>query len=139
MSLRRIDKWLGLLCMIACLGACLMISKIAMAAEYHGQVTFGGLPVPGATVTATQGSQKFVAVSDQQGIYSFADLPDGAWTILVEMQCFSRIEQTITIAPNMQTARWELKLLSFDEIMSDAKAVKTEPKPVLSTSIDAAP
>ena len=27
------------------------------ASEHHGQVTFGGLPVPGATVTATQGRQ----------------------------------------------------------------------------------
>jgi trimeric autotransporter adhesin len=139
MLLRRIEKALRLVCALLCIGTFLAVSKAAMASEYHGQVTFGGLPVPGATVTATQGSQKFVAVSDQQGIYSFADLPDGNWTILVEMQCFSRIEQTITVAPNMQTAKWELKLLSLDEIMADAKAVKTETKPVLSASIDAAP
>src|ERR1700742_4926788 len=139
MSLLRINKNLRLACILMCVGAFVWVPKAALASEYHGQVTFGGLPVPGATITATQGSQKFVTVSDQQGIYSFADLPDGNWTILVEMQCFSRIEQTITVAPNMQTAKWELKLLSLDQIMADAKAVKTEPKPVLSTSIDAAP
>ena len=33
-------------------------SRLALASEYHGQVTFGGLPVPGATITATQGDQK---------------------------------------------------------------------------------
>jgi hypothetical protein len=115
-----------------------LVSKAALASEYHGQVTFGGLPVPGATITATQGSQRFVAVSDQQGIYSFADLSDGIWKILVEMQCFSRIEQTVTIAANMPATKWELKLLSLDEIMAEAKAVKAEIKPMLSASSDAA-
>ena len=137
MSLRRIDKWLRLLCMIVCLGACLMMSKIAMAAEYHGQVTFGGLPVPGATVTATQGSQKFVVVSDQQGVYSFANLADGTWKIEVEMQCFSPLEQTVTVAANMPAGIWELKLLSLDQIMTEANKVKVETTPVLTARTDA--
>jgi hypothetical protein len=138
MLLLRIDKNLRLACILTCIGAFLLISKAALASEYHGQVIFSGLPVPGATITATQGSQKFVAVSDQQGVYSFADLSDGTWKILVEMQCFSRIEQTITITANMPAAKWELKLLSLDEIMADAKAVKTETKPVLNASSDTA-
>src|SRR6266851_3178020 len=56
------------------------------ASEYHGQVTFGGLPVPGATVTATatQGDKKSVSITDQQGLFSFSDLTDGTWTIEVE-------------------------------------------------------
>jgi uncharacterized GH25 family protein len=53
------------------------------AAGHHGEVKFGGLPVPGATVTATKGDQRFVAVTDQQGAYSFPDLADGVWTIQV--------------------------------------------------------
>lgn len=137
MLLRRIDKNLLLACILICIAAFLLVSKAALASEYRGQVIFGGLPVPGATITAMQGSQRFLAVSDQQGVYSFADLPDGTWKILVEMQCFSRIEQAITIAANMPAAKWELKLLSLDEIIADAKAVKTETKPVLSASNDA--
>jgi hypothetical protein len=136
MSLRRVDKWLRSLCIVLGFGACLMVPRIALASEYHGQVSFGGLPVPGATVTATQGSKKLVVVSDQQGIYSFADLADGAWKIEVEMQCFSPIEQTVTIAPNMPAAAWELKLLSLDQIMTEAKKVKVETKPVLTASND---
>ena len=123
MSLRRIDKCLRLICILACSLPCLTAPRLALASEYHGQVTFGGLPVPGATITATQGNQKLVAISDQQGNYSFADLADGAWKIEVEMQCFSTIEQTVTIAPNMPAAAWELKLLSLDQIMAKAKAV----------------
>jgi hypothetical protein len=118
---------------------CLMTPRLALASDYHGRVTFGGLPVPGATVTVTQGSKKIVAVSDQQGSYSFADLADGEWKIQVEMQCFSTIEQTVTVAPNVPAGAWELKLLSLDQIMAKAKEVKAETKPVLSPRNDAAP
>ena len=58
------------------------------AAEVHGQVQFGGLPLPGATVTASQGDRNFVAVADPMGNYSFPDLPDGAWAFKVEMLGF---------------------------------------------------
>jgi len=53
----------------------LALSSLA-AAEHHGQVSFNGLPVPGVTVTATAGDKKFVAVTDQQGAYWFAELAD---------------------------------------------------------------
>ena len=42
------------------------------------------------------------------------------------MQCFSTIEQTVTIAPNVPAGKWELKLLSLDQIVANAKAVKAE-------------
>ena len=42
------------------------------ALEYHGLVTFEGLPVPGATVTVTQGGKKLVNVTDTQGFYSLS-------------------------------------------------------------------
>ena len=116
-----------------------MAPRLALASEYHGQVTFGGLPVPGATIKAKRDNQTLVAISDQQGSYSFADLTDGTWKIEVEMQCFSTIEQTVTIAPNTPAATWELKLLSLDQIMAEAKKVTTEPKPVLSVRESTAP
>lgn len=127
MLLRQIYKCLCVICIVVCL----MIPGLALASEYHGQVIFGGLPVPGATIKATRDTQTLVAVSDQQGNYSFAELADGTWKIQVEMQCFSTIEQTVTIAPNVPPGTWELKLLSLDQIMAEAKAIKTEPKPAL--------
>src|SRR5258708_28609162 len=139
MSLRRIARFLRVVCILVCVAMGLMVPRLALASEYHGRVTFGGLPVPGTTITATQGSQKVVAVSDQQGSYSFADLADGAWKIQVEMQCFSTIEQTVTIAPNVPAGSWELKLLSLDQIMAEAEAVKAEIRPVLSASSNLAP
>ena len=94
-----------------------------LASEHHGQVKFGGLPVPGATVTATQGEKKFTAISGEQGSYSFANLPDGVWTIQVEMLCFSPIKQDVTVAPDAPAAEWNLKLLPFEEIKSAAVPV----------------
>src|SRR5579872_5680668 len=103
------------------------------ASEHHGQVKFGGLPVPGATVTATQGDKKFTAISGEQGSYSFATLPDGIWTIQVEMLCFSPIKQEVTVAPDSPAAEWNLKLLPFEEIKSAAAPVAPAPPAPVST------
>src|SRR5580698_2913270 len=76
--------------------ACLTVAVLA-ASEHHGQVTFGTLPVPGATVTITQGDKKFVAITDPKGAYAFPDLPDGTWNVRVEMLCFSTINSDVVI------------------------------------------
>lgn len=68
---RFANLWVFFVCVL------LSTESSARASEYHGQITFGGFPVPGATVAATQGEKKFSVVSDQGGVYSFADLPDG--------------------------------------------------------------
>src|SRR5260370_1598758 len=96
-----------------------------VAAEEHGLVKFGGLPVPGATITTSQADKKLVAITDQQGAYSFADLPDGVWTIQVEMLCFAPIKQDVTIAAGSPTPEWELKLLPLDEIKAAAGPTQT--------------
>src|SRR5689334_2416242 len=83
------------------------------ASEQRGRVTFGGLPVPGATITATQGAQKFGAISDTQGWYSFQDLTDGTWTIRVEMLCFTTMQQDVTVAPGAAPSQWRLTLPPF--------------------------
>ena len=53
----------------------------AAAPEYLGQVIFGRLAVPGATVTATRGDEQRTTSTDAQGIFRFADIPDGTWSI----------------------------------------------------------
>jgi trimeric autotransporter adhesin len=100
---------------------------------YHGIVTFGGLPLPGATVTATQGSQKFAAVSDQGGVYHFDNLADGSWTIVVEMQCFEAIHAQATIGADTQPGKWEMKLLPVDQLLASTKVVVNPivPRPAL--------
>ena len=50
------------------------------------------------------------------GLYRFAELTDGVWTLRVEMLGFEKISQDITVAPNTPPTMWELKLLSFETI-----------------------
>jgi len=95
---------------------------VAAASQYRGQVTFGGLPVPGATVKATQGSSEFSTTTDQQGLYSFPKLTDGTWTIEVEMTGFASLKQEVAIAPNTPPEKWEMKLLPLDQIKAEAAA-----------------
>src|SRR5262245_40703985 len=99
---------------------------LLLIAEQHGQVMFAGAPVPGATVTATQGEKKFVAVTDVQGNYSFPDLADGPFTIQVEMLGFSTIKQEVSTA----TAEFQLKMLPIEEIQAEViRAAQPEPSP----------
>jgi len=115
-------------------GLALWAALSLAASEHHGQVKFGGLPVPGATVTATQGEKKLTAVTDQQGFYSFPDLADGVWTIEVNMLCFEPIKQEVGIAPNAPSPVWEMKLQSFDAIKAAAPPPPAAPAPSTTAS-----
>ncbi len=104
------------------LGICACFCSLTLAAaEHHGRVTFGGLPVPGATVTAVQGEKKFVTITDPQGNYSFPDLADGMWTIQVEVLCFSTLKRDVHITPGSVGADWELQLLPLSEIKAETR------------------
>ena len=109
-------------------------ARPAIASEYHGLVTFGGLPLPGATVTVTQSTKKLSTVSDQSGMFTFTDLTDGPGKIEIEMQCFSPVQADITITPGAPAGTWELTLLPIDQI-----AKLTKLAPVLSPSLRVAP
>ena len=91
---------------------------MARASENHGQVTFNGAPVPGATITATQGSKEVVAICNEDGSYVFPDLPDGIWKIRISMTDFATIEQAITVSPGTPSIKWDLKLLPIAEILA---------------------
>src|SRR5450759_1625440 len=93
---------------------------VLYATEHRGAVKFAGLPVPGATVTASQGNTKLVAITDQQGVYQFPDLANGIWTLQVEMLCFAPIKRDIEILPDAPSPVWDLKLLPLDDIKAVA-------------------
>jgi len=96
------------------------------ATEYYGQVAFAGVAVPGATVTATQGDRRVVTSTDAQGIFMLADLPDGTWTIQVEMRGFAVLTREVTIMGDTAPSMWELQLLPFEEI---ARGLPPPPTP----------
>src|SRR3984885_5240729 len=120
---RQAQRVLYLVCMFAAIA----FPCIAAASEYRGQVTFGGLPLPGATVTVTQGTKKVTAVTDQGGLYTFPDLADGPAKIEVEMLCFSTVTADVTISATTAPGKWELTLLPLEQI---TKLTKLPPAPL---------
>ena len=96
------------------------------AADHAGRVAFRGVPVSGATVTAIQGEQQRITVTDQDGVYRLAGLSDGAWTLRIEMLGFSTSSHDVTIAADAPAPTWELTLLSLDAI---ARSTPAPPAP----------
>jgi len=96
-------------------------AAFAAASPYRGVVTFGGLPLPGATVTATHDAKTLTAVTDQGGEYQFDDLADGTWTIDIEMQCFEKVHAEVTVAANLPAGAWEMKLLPADRLLAQSQ------------------
>ena len=127
MSIGRLTKILRLVYALLWLGGC----SLLWGSEYHGQVTLGGAPVPGATVTATQAGKKMATVTDLQGNYTFADLADGTWTVQVEMTGFAATQQEVAVAKDGLAGKWELKLLSLEEMRAAVKVIRALPPPVV--------
>jgi hypothetical protein len=119
MACRRIHKYLRVLFAIALV----TVSSVAAASEYHGQVLFGGLPVPGATLTATQADKTFLSVTNQDGFYFFPDLSDGGWTIEVEMLGFATIKHDLVVSSDTPPGTWELQMLPLEEIKAKTQQV----------------
>src|SRR5437016_5870252 len=88
---------------------------VLLLMEHHGQVMFGGVPVPGATVTVRQGEKTFATITDPQGFYTFPGLSEGRFTIQVEMSGFGTIQQDV----NSSNAVFELKMLPIEELHSE--------------------
>jgi hypothetical protein len=87
-----------------------------LGSEHHGTVKFGGLPLPGAAVVAKQGEKSLNAITNGDGVYSFPDLPDGSWSIEVQMPLFAPMKQDVVVGPGAAAPDWDLKLLPADQI-----------------------
>ena len=101
--------------LVRILTVCLLTGG-AWGAQHHGTVQSGGLPVPGATVTAIQNDQKMVTTTDDQGRYEFANLPDGVWTLQVEMFGFAKLSREVGIAPEAPSPDWQLQIEPFSAV-----------------------
>lgn len=118
----------------------LRLTENAAGTEVHGTVVFNGLPVPGATVSAVQGTKKVVVTSDALGNYSFANLAEGTWALTVEMLCFETAKQDLVVTANAPAARIELKMLPVGQMLALATAApKVETAPPLLTAHVPAP
>ena len=106
------------------------------ASEHHGVVKSNGVPVPGATVTASQGDKKLTTTTDDQGVYSFDDLPDGVWTISVEMLGFAKLSREVGVTAEAASPQWDLKVESLSALNADMAEAK-KPAPAAPTPVPA--
>src|SRR5215468_9594562 len=102
----------GLLAIVLCVSARILFA----GGEHSGQVTFSGLPVPGATVTATSGDKKLVTATDEQGVFNLPDATEGVWSLHVEMLGFEPLTRDVTVTSTPQPSEWTLMLRPFDDI-----------------------
>jgi hypothetical protein len=109
------------------LSAALIAGSATAMADEHGLVTFNGLPVPGATVTATQGDKKIVVSADADGRYDLPGLGEGAYSLRVEMLGFATVTRDVMFGESSAAPTVELSLLPFEEI----KKVATISKPMV--------
>jgi hypothetical protein len=99
----------------------------AFASELRGVITFNGLPVPGASLTAVRDGKTFSAITDAEGGYVFPDLADGQWTLSIEMFGFTTLHEQIVVSPGRAPSRWELSSLPLSEMEKHVQASSSEP------------
>src|SRR5436190_21999851 len=97
-------------------------NEAAAGGEHSGEVTFGGLPVPGVTVTAASGDRQLVTTTDERGRFQLPDASTGVRTIRVEMLGFETLTREVTVAAAPQLSTWTLTLKAFDDIARGAAA-----------------
>ena len=121
MELHRIHTYFGRL-----LAAWIAVAGL-LAAEHHGTVKSGGLPVPGASVTAIKGDKKLYTTTDENGRYSFADLADGSWTIEVEMLGFAKVSNEVGVAFDAPASGMESQVPVDERHHGGRRAAATPP------------
>ncbi len=112
MQLKRYTRWVALWLVIIQSG----LVQTMWAAELQGQAKFGGLPLPGTTITATQGDKKVTAVADPLGNYRFPDLAEGTWKLQAEMLGFTPVTQDVNPSAGLPGPVFDLKMLPIDQI-----------------------
>jgi hypothetical protein len=103
---------------VVLLAIALYVSARVLSAggEHSGQVTYGGLPVPGATVTASSGDKKLVTATDEEGVFRLPDATEGVWTLRVEMLGFEMLTRDVTVTAEPQPSAWTMSLRPFEDI-----------------------
>jgi trimeric autotransporter adhesin len=101
------------------------------ASDLSGRVLFSGLPVPGATVTATRGDRVVSTVSDDDGAFRFAALEDGTWALRVEMRGFVAVRRDVALPLEGGPLTCTLTMRRYEEIVGS-----TPPPPPVAGSFD---
>jgi hypothetical protein len=124
---------------------CAAAQWVSAASDFSGRVLFNGLPVPGATITATHSGKALTTSSDEDGAFRFAALDDGKWSIRVEMRGFTANSREAALPLTelaAESSTFTLVLQSYEETVGRAPSDVPPPPPIVSPkppeSLDAA-
>ncbi len=96
----------------------------AQTVSYGGSVRAADQFVPGATVTATQGSAKVIAYTDDAGRFTLKLAP-GVWNVQVDMFGFTPVQQSVTLGDKAIYKDWTLEMPRLED---GAAAPAAKPK-----------
>jgi trimeric autotransporter adhesin len=84
----------------------------------HGVVKSGNMPIPGATVSATNDASKdrVATTSDVDGSYSLRIPADGTFTLRIEMPAFAVHTQTLSIDATHNTVQADVELTLLSRV-----------------------
>jgi hypothetical protein len=117
----------------------LLLARPVLASDHVGRVTMpNGVPVPGARVTATQGSSTLVTTTDTQGGYRFTGIADGAWSMQVDMVGLTAQRREVTVAAGAPVAQWQMTMMPFAEMTRGVTVPPPAPPQDLSKRLAAA-
>ncbi len=109
------------------LGAAAIPSTVFGAGPLSGLVSSHGQPIPGATVTITQGDNKYQSLTGDDGRYQFSGIEAGVWQCKVEMFGFAVGQAEVKVGDGAAVLDVPLELRAFDA--PAAPVVVTENKP----------
>ncbi|HLW77129.1 MAG TPA: carboxypeptidase regulatory-like domain-containing protein, partial [Bryobacteraceae bacterium] len=92
-----------------CLVCAALLAPVVLRAQ-SGVVKSEGLPIPGATVKATQGERVLLTVTDGDGAFHIDKLTPGAWIIEADMFGFQHFRKEVTIGEAAQKIDITLQL-----------------------------
>ncbi len=64
-----------------------------------GVVKAEGLPIPGATIKATQGERVLLTVTDESGAFHIDKMSAGTWIVEADMFGFDHLRKEVQIGP----------------------------------------
>ncbi len=89
-------------------------SAVFGAGSLSGLVSSHGQPIPGATITVTQGDNKYQALTGDDGRYQLNGIETGAWQYTVEMFGFATASSEVKVGDGPVTLDVPLEMRSFD-------------------------
>src|SRR5690349_18036421 len=107
----------------------------SQAPDLVGRVTFAGVGVPGATVTATRDERTFSTLTTDDGTFKITKLDVGVWMLRVEMRGFVPVSREITIPADGPPPDVTLTMRSFAEIVGSSSTTATSAARPAATAI----